>query len=41
VDFVAVDNPTANRFTVQILAAVAEHERRMISDRTRAARSRR
>jgi DNA invertase Pin-like site-specific DNA recombinase len=37
VDFVAVDNPTANRFTVQILAAVAEHERRMISDRTKAA----
>lgn len=37
VDFVATDNPHANRFTVQILAAVAEHERKMISDRTRAA----
>jgi DNA invertase Pin-like site-specific DNA recombinase len=37
VDFVCVDNPTANRFTVQILAAVAEHEKRLISDRTKAA----
>jgi DNA invertase Pin-like site-specific DNA recombinase len=31
VDFVAVDLPQANRFTIHILAAVAEHEREMIS----------
>lgn len=37
VDFVAADNPHANRLTVHILAAVAEHEREIISDRTRAA----
>ncbi|MCB1209519.1 MAG: recombinase family protein [Verrucomicrobiales bacterium] len=37
VDFVAVDNPTANRLTVQILAAVAENEARAISERTKAA----
>lgn len=37
VDFVAVDQPTANRLTVHILAAVAEHERLMISERTKAA----
>ena len=37
VDFLAVDNPTANRLTVQILAAVAEDEARRISDRTKAA----
>lgn len=37
VDFVAVDFPTANRLTIHILAAVAEHEARMISDRTRSA----
>jgi DNA invertase Pin-like site-specific DNA recombinase len=29
--------PHANRLTVHILAAVAEHERQMISERTRAA----
>lgn len=34
VDFIAVDMPTANRLTVHILAAVAEHEREMISKRT-------
>jgi DNA invertase Pin-like site-specific DNA recombinase len=37
VDFVAVDMPTANRLTIHILAAVAEHEREMISKRTKAA----
>ena len=37
VDFVAVDNPTANRLTVTILVAVAEEERRLISERTRVA----
>lgn len=37
VDFVACDNPTATRLTLHILAAVAEHEGRMISERTKAA----
>ena len=37
VDFEAVDFPQANRLTIHILAAVAEHEAKMISDRTRAA----
>lgn len=37
IDFVAVDMPTANRLTVQILAAVAEEEARAISARTKAA----
>ncbi len=37
VDFIACDNPSANRLTVQILAAVAEDETRRISDRTKAA----
>jgi DNA invertase Pin-like site-specific DNA recombinase len=37
VDFVACDNPHANRLTIHILAAVAENEARMISERTRAA----
>ena len=37
VDFQAVDMPDANRLTVHILAAVAEHEREMISQRTKAA----
>lgn len=37
VEFLAVDNPHANKLTVHILAAVAQHEREMISDRTRAA----
>jgi DNA invertase Pin-like site-specific DNA recombinase len=44
VEFVAVDNPHANKLTIQILAAVAEHEREAISERPtprRAARSRR
>jgi len=34
VEFIAADNPHANRFTVHILAAVAEHERAAISERT-------
>ena len=37
VEFVAVDNPTATRLTLHILAAVAEHEREMIAARTKAA----
>jgi DNA invertase Pin-like site-specific DNA recombinase len=37
VEFVAADFPQANRLTIHILAAVAEHEARMISDRTKAA----
>ncbi len=37
VDFVAVDMPEANKLTIHILAAVAEHEREMISQRTKAA----
>ena len=35
VDFVAVDNPHASRLTLHILAAVAEHEREMIAERTK------
>jgi DNA invertase Pin-like site-specific DNA recombinase len=34
VDFIAVDNPTATKFTIHILAAVAEFERDAISKRT-------
>ncbi|MBU5637984.1 recombinase family protein [Geomonas sp. Red69] len=37
VEFVACDFPQANRLTLHILAAVAEHEREMISNRTKAA----
>jgi DNA invertase Pin-like site-specific DNA recombinase len=37
VEFVAVDMPSANRLTIHILAAVAEHERELISQRTKAA----
>jgi len=36
-DFIACDMPTATRLTIHILAAVAEHEREMISNRTKAA----
>ncbi len=35
VDFVCCDMPDANRLTIHILAAVAEHEREMISERTK------
>jgi len=34
-DFVCCDNPHASRLTIHILAAVAEHEARMISQRTK------
>jgi DNA invertase Pin-like site-specific DNA recombinase len=37
IDFVACDNPHATRFTIHILAAVAEHEGKAISARTKAA----
>jgi DNA invertase Pin-like site-specific DNA recombinase len=37
IDFEAVDFPQANRLTIHILAAVAEHEAKAISDRTKAA----
>jgi DNA invertase Pin-like site-specific DNA recombinase len=37
VDFVAIDMPQANRLTVHIMAAFAEHEREQISARTKAA----
>jgi DNA invertase Pin-like site-specific DNA recombinase len=37
VEFVAVDNPHASKLTLHILAAVAEHEREAISERTKAA----
>jgi DNA invertase Pin-like site-specific DNA recombinase len=35
VDFVCCDMPQATRLTIHVLAAVAEHEREMISERTR------
>jgi DNA invertase Pin-like site-specific DNA recombinase len=35
VEFVAVDNPHANKLTAHILAAVAQHEREMIAQRTK------
>lgn len=36
-DFVAVDMPHASRFVLHIMAAVAEHERQIIGERTKAA----
>jgi DNA invertase Pin-like site-specific DNA recombinase len=36
VDFVCRDMPQATRLTIHVLAAVAEHEREMISQRTKA-----
>jgi DNA invertase Pin-like site-specific DNA recombinase len=41
VEFEAVDFPQANRRTIHILSAVTEHEAKMISERTRAALTRR
>jgi len=37
VDLVAVDMPQANRLTLHIMAAMAEHEARAVSQRTKAA----
>ena len=37
VDFVAADMPNANKLTVHIMAMLAQEERRMISERTKAA----
>lgn len=38
VEFIACDNPNANRLTIHILAAVAEDEARRISERTKTSR---
>ena len=37
VEFIACDMPHANRLTLHLLAAIAEHEREMISQRTKGA----
>lgn len=37
VKFTAVDMPEANELTIHIMAAMAQHERKMISERTKAA----
>ncbi len=37
IDFVAVDMPHASRLVLHVMAAFAEHEREMISQRTKAA----
>jgi DNA invertase Pin-like site-specific DNA recombinase len=37
VQFIACDNPNATKLTIHIFAAMAEHEREQISDRTRRA----
>lgn len=39
VEFVAADMPAANKFTVQIIGAMAEYERDLISERTKSALS--
>jgi hypothetical protein len=36
VDFVTCDMPSANAFMINLYGVVAQEERRMISDRTRA-----
>lgn len=36
VDFIAVDNPHANRLTIHVLSAMAEYERELIAERTKA-----
>jgi DNA invertase Pin-like site-specific DNA recombinase len=40
VEFIAADNPHANNLTIHILAALAEHERHLISVRTKEALAR-
>lgn len=40
VEFLAVDNPGASKLMIQILGAIAENERDMISERTKAALAR-
>lgn len=40
VPFVAADMPDANDLTIHIMAALAQHERRLISERTKAALAR-
>ena len=37
IDFVAADQPFANKLTIHIMVAMAEHEREMASQRTKAA----
>lgn len=37
IDFVACDMPDANRLTIHLIAAIAENEARLISERTKAA----
>ena len=37
VEFVAADNPSATKLTIQLIAAIAEHERDQISRNTKAA----
>ena len=36
VEFIALDNPHANKLTIHILAAAAQHEREMIAERIKA-----
>ncbi|MCS3747794.1 DNA invertase Pin-like site-specific DNA recombinase [Xanthomonas arboricola] len=37
VEFVAADMPSANKFTIHVIAAMAEYERDLVSQRTKAA----